>query len=39
MRWTFLLLLLFGLVMSIFGAAPSDDMNAVAEKYAHLVLF
>lgn len=38
MRRTFFLFPLFCLLVSIFGAPPKDDMNAVAERYVHLVL-
>src|SRR5437762_7611273 len=38
MRWIFFLFVLCGLVTSSGGARPADDMNAVAERYGHLVL-
>src|SRR5438552_4325481 len=38
MRRTFLLFALCGVVTPIFGAPVKDAMNAVAERYAHLVL-
>ncbi|HWY39545.1 MAG TPA: hypothetical protein VNX27_02000 [Chthoniobacterales bacterium] len=38
MRWIFLLSVLCGLITSAFSAPPKDAMNAVAERYAHLVL-
>ena len=38
MRRILLVLLLCGLETSIFGAQTGDSMNAVAERYAHLVL-
>jgi hypothetical protein len=38
MRRTLFLFVLYGLLVSSFGAPPKDDMNAVAERYAHLVL-
>src|SRR5215471_21181966 len=38
MRRTAILFLLCGFLMSSQGAQAADDMNAVAERYAHLVL-
>src|SRR4029079_2829770 len=38
MRRIFLLFAFCGIVISSFGATPHDEMNAVAERYAHLVL-
>src|SRR5262245_53876425 len=38
MRRTLFLFVLCGFVMSTGGAQPADDINAVAERYAHLVL-
>ena len=38
MRRTLFLSILLGFVTLSFGVPPKDDLNAVAEKYAHLVL-
>ena len=38
MRRTAILFVLCGFLMSSEGAQAADDVNAVAERYAHLVL-